>query len=94
MAGVQDAMVLAQQRLARILGNLAELVVGVPDDALDVRDRDDRRLIQRVSQILQLFDVIGASRVSDSRRAERDSINRYADGRAARRPLTLSMLIR
>ena len=50
-------MVLAEQLLARVLGDLAELVVGVVDDAADVRDRDNRRLVEGVAEILERLQV-------------------------------------
>ena len=47
-------MVLAEQLVARVLGDLAELVVDVGDDAAHVGRRDDRRLIERVADLLEL----------------------------------------
>ena len=50
---VDEAMVLPEELLARILGDLTELVVDVGDDALLVRRRHDRRLIQRMLDVLR-----------------------------------------
>jgi hypothetical protein len=55
-------MVLTEELGARVLRDLAKLVVDVPDDPRDVGDRHDRRLIQHIAQIFELFEVIGAAR--------------------------------
>lgn len=51
ITGVDDAVVLPEQLLARILRDLAELVVDVGDPSVLVGDGDDARLIDRVLQI-------------------------------------------
>jgi len=50
---VDDAVVLADQFVARIPGNLAKLVVDISDDPRDVGDRHDRRVVQRAFQVLE-----------------------------------------
>ena len=57
MAGVDDAMVLPDQLAARVLRDLAKLVVGVGDDAAVIGAGDDRRLVERVAHLLQLGDL-------------------------------------
>ncbi len=47
-------MVLSEQLVAAVLGDLAELLVDVRNHARDVGRRDDRRLIQRILQILRV----------------------------------------
>jgi hypothetical protein len=42
IAGVDDAVILAQQLFTRVFGNLAELVVDVIDDPALVSDCHDR----------------------------------------------------
>ena len=51
--GIDDAMVLAEQLLARIFGNRAELVVHVGDFPFRVRDGDDGVLIDGRLEIVQ-----------------------------------------
>jgi hypothetical protein len=46
VAGIDDPVVLADQLIARIPGNRAELVVDVGDPALGVGDRHDRMLVE------------------------------------------------
>ena len=46
-SGIDDAVVLADQFLARIFRNRAELIVHVSDFPLRIRDRHDRVLIDR-----------------------------------------------
>ena len=53
--GVDDAMVLAEELLARVLRDLAELVVDRGDGAAEVGRRDDRRLIERELHVAELL---------------------------------------
>src|SRR4029453_18864240 len=55
MAGVDDAVVLAQQFGAGGLGDLAKLGVDVSDVSLGVRDGDDEILVQGSLYLTQLF---------------------------------------
>src|SRR5687767_15662536 len=50
---VDDAMILSEQLLPRILRDLAELVVRVVDDAALIGDRDDRRLIEGETHLFE-----------------------------------------
>ena len=52
-------MVLPDQLLARVLGDLAELVVDVADDPGNVGGGDDRRLVEGIAEVLELADVEG-----------------------------------
>src|SRR4030095_12130683 len=53
VAGMKEAMVLAEQLVPRVLRDLAELVVHVVDDAALICDRDDRRLIERIADLFE-----------------------------------------
>ena len=46
-------MVAPDQLVARVAGDLAELVVDVRDGAVPVGDGDDRRLVEREAQVFQ-----------------------------------------
>src|SRR4030095_11808329 len=52
--GVDDAVVLPEELIARIARDLTELVVRIGDAAVHVGDRDDRRVIERAFEIRQL----------------------------------------
>jgi CheY-like chemotaxis protein len=52
--GVDDAVVLAEELIARIARDLTELVVRIGDAAVHVGDRDDRRMIERAFEIGEL----------------------------------------
>ena len=54
--GIDDAMVLAEEFISCVLGDIAELVVRVRDDPSPIRCRDDGRLIQCLTQFLQTND--------------------------------------
>ena len=56
VAGVDDAVIAADQLLTGVLRDLAELVVRVTDDAARIRPRDDGRLVERVVRVLELLD--------------------------------------
>ena len=56
VAGVDDPVVAADQLLARELRDLAELLVGVLDDAARVGRGDDRRLVDRPLQVFELLE--------------------------------------
>ena len=58
VAGVDDPVVLADQLLARVPRDLAELVVDVGDAAPDVGGRDDRRVIERALEVGELLGVV------------------------------------
>src|SRR5580704_6506167 len=56
VAGVQNAMILANQFILRILTDGAELIVHIRDGALDVGNRHDGMLIQSELLIGELFE--------------------------------------
>ena len=66
-------MILADQLLPRVTGDLAELVVDVRDPAGDVGDRDDRRVIERPLEIGQL------SRVAERHHSSPDILQQMAN---------------
>jgi hypothetical protein len=47
IAGINDPMILPEQFVARIFGDLAELVVDVGDPASGIGDRNNRVRVQR-----------------------------------------------
>ena len=53
MPGVYDPVILAEQLTARVLRDLAELVVDVGDDAAMIGGRDNRSLVERVPHLLE-----------------------------------------
>ena len=55
MAGIDEAVILAQQFFPRILGDGAELVVHISDFPPGIRDGDNRVLIERRLQIVDFF---------------------------------------
>src|SRR5262245_37000667 len=59
VARVDDAVILAEQLLARVLRDVAELVVDVRDDAAMIRRRDDRRLIEGIADLVQALERFG-----------------------------------
>jgi two-component system, NtrC family, response regulator AtoC len=54
ICGVDDAMILADQLLTRIPGDLAKLVVDVGDSSRDLRDGDDRGMIEGTLHVFEL----------------------------------------
>ena len=54
VARIDDPMVLAQQLLAAVLGDGAELVIHIGDAPFGVRDRHDGVLVQGPLEVLQL----------------------------------------
>ena len=59
IGGVDEAVVLPEQLLARVPRDLAELVVDVRDDAPMIRRRDDRRLVEGVSNFIEPLEGVG-----------------------------------
>ena len=57
-----ESKILAEQLLARVLRDVAELVVGVGDDAAMIRRRDDRRLVEGVADLVQTLERLGHRR--------------------------------
>ena len=53
VAGVDDAMILAEQLATRVFRNLAELVIHVGDRAALIGGRDDRRLVEGVADLVE-----------------------------------------
>jgi hypothetical protein len=53
ISGIDDAVIGAEQFLSRVLGDVAELVVDVGDDTAVVGRRDDRRLVERISELIE-----------------------------------------
>ncbi len=54
--GIDDAMVLAQQFVAGIFGNLAKFIVDVSDAAFGVGDDDNGMRVHRRLQIVQFLE--------------------------------------
>ena len=59
VAGVHDAVILPEELVSRELRHLAELVVDVGDDAALVGGGDDRRLIERIPELVETPERIG-----------------------------------
>ena len=54
IARVDDAVIMTEELLARVAGNLAERVIDVADAAGHVSDRDDRRVVERALEVREL----------------------------------------
>ncbi len=61
---VDDAVVLPEELVPRIPGDLTELVVGVRDSAVHVGNRHDGRVIERTLEVGELPIVISVHTVS------------------------------
>jgi len=62
--GVDDAVVLPEELIARIARDLAELVVRITDAAVHVGDGHDRRMIERALEIGELAVFAQSHRIS------------------------------
>ena len=81
-AGIDDAMILAEQFLARVFRDRAELVVHVGDLSLRVGDGDDGVLVERRLHVVQFAQTprglfIGAFALGDVR-ANGDVLDRFS----------------